>query len=49
MPAPVKRTITIRLPVALINAVKHHAIETNQDLQDIVEAALLRYLVKRAK
>jgi hypothetical protein len=41
------RKITVRLPASLIKVAKLHAVQTDQDLQDVVHAALVRYLAKK--
>jgi predicted transcriptional regulator len=35
---------TIRLPAALFKKAKHHAVDSNRDLQDIIADALAGYL-----
>jgi hypothetical protein len=42
-PRQVKQ-FNVYLPIATIRAVKHHAVETEQSLSAIVEAALCEYL-----
>ena len=39
--------VTINLPVGLVKAAKHAAIEQDVDLQDLVADALLRYLASK--
>ena len=41
--------ITIRLPRALVRAAKIRAVETDQDLQDVVRLALEAYLRREGK
>ncbi len=38
------KQFNVYLPVAVIRAVKHHAVETEQSLSAIVEAALSEHL-----
>ena len=45
-PRAVKQ-FNVYLTVDTIRAVKHHAVETEQSLSAIVEAALLEYLKRR--
>ncbi len=43
---PVKQ-FNVYLPIETIRAVKHHAVETEQSLSAIVDAAVLEYLERR--
>ena len=45
---PVKQ-FNVSLPVDTIRAVKHHAVETEQSLSAIVDAALREYLSRRER
>ena len=47
-PRSVKQ-FNVYLPVETIRAVKHHAVETEQSLSAIVEAALGEYLDRRTR
>ncbi len=41
---PQVKQFNVYLPVATIRAVKHHAVDTEQSLSAIVEAAMSEYL-----
>jgi predicted transcriptional regulator len=43
------KQFNVYLPVETIRAVKHHAVETEQSLSAIVEAALREYLNRRER
>jgi hypothetical protein len=36
--------VTIRLPDSLVKAAKHHCVDANEDLQDLIGRALAREL-----
>jgi len=46
---PGKVKVTLNLDDALVKAAKHHAIDTNQDFQDVVAAALIAYLKRKVR
>ena len=39
--------VTLRLPLALIRAVKHLGVDTGQDMQDLVAEAVRAYLTTK--
>ena len=43
-PADEQTKVTFRLPDRLVKRAKHYAIDTDQDLQDVVRLALERFL-----
>jgi len=42
-----KIKVTLGLDPALVKAAKHYAVDTDQDLQDVVAAALIAYLKRK--
>ena len=43
-----KVKVTLGLDPALVKAAKHYAVDTDQDFQDVVAAALVAYLKRKA-
>jgi len=39
--------VTLGLDPALVKAAKHYAVDTDQDFQDVVAAALIAYLKRK--
>jgi predicted transcriptional regulator len=39
--------VTVRLPKELVKAAKHHAVDTEQDFQDVLAEALRAFLARK--